>query len=126
MQALLVVAHGSRRAASNQEVFNLIEVLSQKTTDYINISCAFLELATPSISDGIDQCVEKGAQELIVLPYFLSAGRHVSEDIENALSPKRLEYPQLKITITPHIGAAIEMPEMLLNTAKKDKNLWKS
>lgn len=118
MQALLVVAHGSRRAASNQEIFDLIDILLTKPTYYININAAFLELATPSISEGIDRCVENGATEVIVLPYFLSAGRHVSEDIENALAPKRLEYPQLIITIKPHIGAANGMAEMLLNLAK--------
>jgi sirohydrochlorin ferrochelatase len=115
MQALLVVAHGSRRAASNQEIF---DILSTKTTHYISISAAFLELATPSISEGVDFCVKNGATEVVVLPYFLSAGRHVSEDIENALAPKRLEYPQLTITIKPHIGAANGMAEMLLNLAK--------
>jgi sirohydrochlorin ferrochelatase len=118
MQALLVVAHGSRRAASNQEIFELIDILSSKTTDYLYITVAFLELATPSISESIDRCVQKGATEVVVLPYFLSAGRHVSEDIDNAIAPKREEYHQLTITIKPHIGAANEMPEMLLNLAK--------
>jgi len=118
VRALLIIAHGSRRAASNQEVIDLVGFLSTKTKDYLNIAAAFLELATPSISEGIDQCVKKGATELIVLPYFLSAGRHVSEDIEAAIAPKRLEYPQLSITITPHIGAANGMADMLLNLAK--------
>lgn len=117
MQALLVVAHGSRRAASNQEIFDLIDILAKKTTHYLTIQAAFLELASPSISEGVDLCVEKGATEVIVLPYFLSAGRHVSEDIDNALAPKHLEYPQLTITIRPHIGAANGMAEMLLNLA---------
>jgi sirohydrochlorin ferrochelatase len=118
MQALLVVAHGSRRATSNQEIFDLIDVLITKTTHYITIQAAFLELATPSISEGIDNCVKNGATEVVVLPYFLSAGRHVAEDIELALSPKRQQYPQLTITIKPHIGAANGMADMLLNLAK--------
>jgi sirohydrochlorin ferrochelatase len=118
VQALLVIAHGSRRAASNQEIIDLIEILATKTTYYVTIQAAFLELTSPSISESIERCVEKGATEVIVLPYFLSAGRHVSEDIENALTPKRLEYPQLTITIKPHIGAADGMAEMLLNLAK--------
>jgi sirohydrochlorin ferrochelatase len=118
MQALLVIAHGSRRVASNQEILDLVEILAAKTTHYITIQAAFLELANPSISEGIDFCVKKGATEVIVLPYFLSAGRHVSEDIDNALAPKREEYPQLTITIKPHIGAANGMAEMLLNLAK--------
>lgn len=119
MQALMIIAHGSRRAASNQEIFDLIDILSTKTTQYIKVVAAFLELATPSISESLDDCVKCGVSEVIVLPYFLSAGRHVSEDIEHALAPKREEYPQLSITIKPHIGAADGMADMLLNLATK-------
>jgi len=54
MRALLIIAHGSRRAASNQEVIDLVGFLSTKTKDYLNIAAAFLELATPSISESID------------------------------------------------------------------------
>ena len=114
----MIIAHGSRRTASNQEIFDLIDNLTTKTAQYVTITAAFLELATPSISESIDTCVKSGATEVVVLPYFLSAGRHVSEDIEIALAPKREQYPQLTITIKPHIGAANGMAEMLLNLAK--------
>ena len=45
------------------------------------MDCGFLELAEPSIPDGIQRCIDAGATEVVVVPYFLSAGRHVSEDI---------------------------------------------
>jgi sirohydrochlorin ferrochelatase len=119
MQALIVVAHGSRRAASNQEVFNLIDILLIKTARYVKIVAAFLELVPPTISESLDECVASGATEVIVLPYFLSAGRHVSEDIELAIASKREEYPQLIITIKPHIGTADGMVDILLHLAQK-------
>ena len=82
MRALLVVAHGSRRVASNDEVRQLTDELRAAAGDeYAQVECAFLELAQPSIPDGIDCCVAEGATEVVILPYFLSAGRHVAKDI---------------------------------------------
>ncbi|MEC9314794.1 MAG: CbiX/SirB N-terminal domain-containing protein, partial [Pseudomonadota bacterium] len=79
MKALLIVAHGSRRQASNQEVIALAEQLrNSQQTDFDLVEAAFLELADPSIPEGIAQCVSQGANEVIVFPYFLNSGRHVT------------------------------------------------
>lgn len=78
---------------------------------------AFLEIAEPSIGGGIDRCVELGAEHITVLPYFLSAGRHVAEDIPTELETARGRHPQLKLTLRPHIGAADIMADMVLESA---------
>jgi len=115
MKSLLLVAHGSRREASNDEVRELTEKLkAQAATRYDSISCAFLELAEPSIPDGIETCVQAGAKEVIVLPYFLSAGRHVATDIPDEVAIKQKEYPELKIEIAPYLGSSEQMTHILL------------
>ena len=82
MKSLLIVAHGSRRAASNDEVRALSERVARQAGDaYRRVECAFLELAEPSIPDGIQAEIDAGAVDITVVPYFLSAGRHVAEDI---------------------------------------------
>ena len=54
MKILLVVAHGSRREESNDEVRDLTACLREQSGDaYAQVECAFLELAEPSIPDGI-------------------------------------------------------------------------
>lgn len=115
MKSLLLIAHGSRRAASNDEVRALATKLQVMTKDFALVSCAFLELAEPSIPKGIEACVQQGATEIVILPYFLSAGRHVVEDIPALVAPKQQEYPELKIELRPHLGAAEALPALLLS-----------
>lgn len=115
MKSLLLIAHGSRRAASNDEVRALVAKLGTMTRHFDTVSCAFLELAEPSIPDGIEACVQQGAQELVILPYFLSAGRHVAEDIPELVQPKQAQYPELKIELHPYLGSAEALPALLLN-----------
>ena len=49
MKNLLIVAHGSRREASNEEVRELtLRIKEKSSASFDNITCAFLELAQPS------------------------------------------------------------------------------
>lgn len=118
MKALLIVAHGSRRQASNQEVIALADQLrNSQQTDFDLVEAAFLELADPSIPEGIAQCVSQGANEVIVFPYFLNSGRHVIEDIPGILDQVRPHYPEVCIVRSQHIGASPAMQQLVLQTA---------
>ena len=119
MKALLVVAHGSRRAESNDEVRQLTARLERQADGaYGHVRSAFLELAEPSIPDGLRAAVRAGACEVVVLPYFLSAGRHVVKDIPAAVDSVRREYPDIKITLAPYLGASTGLVELLLAQAQ--------
>ena len=115
MKALLLVAHGSRRAQSNDEVHVLAKKLRQFCSEqYPIIEAAFLELADPLIPDGIQKCVEQGACEVKVLPYFLNSGRHVVEDIPGIVEVARPDYPDVCIHVTPHLGGSELMMQLLV------------
>ena len=118
MKALLIVAHGSRREASNEEVRELTgRIAARAGARYDLVDCAFLELAPPSIPDGIQGCIDRGADEVVVLPYFLSAGRHVAEDIPNDVQRKQAEHPDVAIRIAPYVGGLEGIAELLLEAA---------
>ena len=119
-KALLVVAHGSRREASNEEVRALSGLIAQKAGGrYHMVKAAFLELAEPSIPDGIDGCIDAGAEVVVVMPYFLSAGRHVARDIPQEVAPKQQQYPDISIRIAPYLGAAEGIAELMLQMSEK-------
>jgi len=118
-KSLLLVAHGSRRPSSNDEIRELTRRLAERAGDsFASVSCAFLELAEPSIPDGIEHEVRGGADEVVVLPYFLSAGRHVVEDIPALVEPKQREHPGVSIRIAPYLGVATGMMDLLMSAAE--------
>ena len=120
MKCLLIIAHGSRREASNDEVRNLSRIIEEKAgTNFDIVDTAFLELAEPSIPDGIHSCIEKGANEIYILPYFLSAGRHVAEDIPNELSEVEGSYPDVHIHLMPYLGSLESIPGIIVEQATR-------
>lgn len=113
---LLIVAHGSRRQTSNDEVRALGErVRALHEPGIGRVEVAFLELAEPSIPDALAQCVAAGAREIIVFPYFLAAGSHVATDIPELLEAFRAVHPQIKLRLTTHVGASMALPNVILD-----------
>ncbi len=120
MRFLLLVAHGSRRTASNDEIRALTQSLAARAAGrFDGVRCAFLELAEPDIPTGLEQCIAEGASEVLVLPYFLSAGRHVVEDIPGAVAPVRERHPQVRIQSLDYVGASERMLDLLLAVADR-------
>jgi len=120
MKGLLVIAHGSRRAESNDEIRELAARVSvQAAGQFDHIDCAFLELAQPSIPEGIQSLVDKGVQSIVVMPYFLANGMHVAKDIPAFLKEASEKNPQIQLSVSPYIGAADVMPSLILDAAAK-------
>lgn len=118
MKTLLLIAHGSRRAASNDEVRQLsLRLNAIHPPGFSGVETAFLELAQPSIPEGLAACVAKGANEIVVFPYFLAAGTHVVNDIPEIIRTFQAAHPQIKVSLTPHLGDSDLLPQAILQVA---------
>ncbi|MEC7876177.1 MAG: CbiX/SirB N-terminal domain-containing protein [Pseudomonadota bacterium] len=115
MKALIILAHGSARKESNQEIENLtnhIRTLIKNEFEIVNY--AFLEISKPSLINSIESIVSKNVYEITIFPYFLNSGIHIKSDIPNIVKSARTKYPDCKFNLSPPIGANKEMPELIL------------
>jgi sirohydrochlorin ferrochelatase len=102
-KALLLIAHGSRRAEANADLAFAADQIAARGR-YPIVQVSYLELAEPSIPDGGALCVERGATEVILLPYFLSAGVHVHEDMTAARDELARRFPQVAFRLAEPLG----------------------
>ncbi|MBT5098692.1 MAG: cobalamin biosynthesis protein CbiX, partial [Proteobacteria bacterium] len=56
--------------------------------------------------------------DITVLCYFLSAGRHVREDVPAFVEDKRKQYPEVKLSLAPYLGQAPDLIGVLHRLAK--------
>ena len=113
-KAVLFVSHGSRLPQTEQEVRDYVDLL-RKRSDVPIFEHAFLEITRPSISEGIDICVKKGAIQIVVLLNFLNSGKHVEEDIPWIINEARRKYPQVRIEITRPVGQHERIIDLFLD-----------
>jgi sirohydrochlorin ferrochelatase len=114
MKAILVVSHGSRSPKTKEEVSALVAILRQRMPQDI-VEFAFLEIENPSIPDGIDLCVAKGAVEVVVTLNFLNAGRHVNEDIPAIVLAAKKKYPHVIFALSQPIGQHPQIPNLFID-----------
>ena len=94
-QAYVLLAHGSRRQQSNQEVQQLAAHLGQQLA--APVEAAFIEQCQPDLAAACACLLAGGASQIRVLPYLLASGRHLAEDIPALLADCRQRWPQLAI-----------------------------
>lgn len=114
MKAVLVISHGSHSSQTLVEVKELVRKLKNRTTMPI-VEYAFLEIETPNIPEGIDNCVAQGASEVIVTLNFLNAGRHVDRDIPAIVNNAKLKHPAVRFRITQPVGQHEGIVDLFLN-----------
>ncbi len=100
--ALLLVAHGSRREEANADLEFVAQSLRERGHSIVKVS--YLELAEPTIQAGGTQCVEAGATGVILVPYFLSPGVHVVEDLTAARDKLSKRFPHVRVVLAEPLG----------------------
>ncbi|MBM3972071.1 MAG: cobalamin biosynthesis protein CbiX [Planctomycetes bacterium] len=101
--AVLLIAHGSRLAAANADLLQLAEQLRSRFPGHV-IETAYLELTEPTIPKGAERCVTLGAKRVLLLPYFLSAGTHVTQDLSRFRAQFSEQWPSVRFDLCPPLG----------------------
>ncbi len=114
--AILLVDHGSRRPESNLLLEAVAAAFAQRYAQRWSIvEPAHMELAEPSIATAFDNCAARGADFVIVCPYFLGPGKHWTHDIPALAAAAAAKYPHLRY----HVTATLGLDDLLLQLLAK-------
>jgi len=111
--AILLMAHGSRIPEANSAVHEIAEMVKEMT-GYDIVEVSFREQHSPNIQKGIDACVARGAERVLLLPYFLYMGAHVLEDLPEELAEAKGRYPQVAFAMGKHLGVHRKLAEIVV------------
>lgn len=101
---VIVVDHGSRRAASNEMLEELTRSSISERLEYDIVEPAHMELAEPSISTAFDRCVDRGATMVVIQPYFLLPGKHWNQDIPELAAEAAGRHPGVSYLVAAPFG----------------------
>lgn len=107
--AVLLIAHGSRHAPANEDLRSLTARVAASGT-YPIVEGAFLELAEPDIGTAGDLCIARGASRVLMVPYFLSEGIHLTRDLTAARDDLASRHPSARFQLGSPLG-----PDRLLD-----------
>ena len=117
-RALILIDHGSTVDEANDLLVKIRERLSSfSDSGFDIIEYCHMELAPPTLEDAFASCVDSGADEVIIHPYFLAPGRHSKTDIPNMVDSVAINYPNVKYKISEPLGLHDKILEVIIDRA---------
>jgi sirohydrochlorin cobaltochelatase len=114
--AIILFGHGSRDALWHlpiQAVAERIRITSPITT----VTCAYLELTTPSLGDAAAALINEGVSDITILPMFLGVGRHAREDLPALITELKQNHPNTVFQVQPAVGENPAVLDLLAEIA---------
>jgi sirohydrochlorin ferrochelatase len=108
MKAILYIGHGTRSKKGAGEAIDFVERVMARIDIPIQ-EVSFLELTDPSITEGFARCVERGANEITIVPLFLLAAGHIKHDIPMVLASLQEKYQHIRIVVKDPFGVQESM-----------------
>ena len=102
--AVIILGHGSRRQGAGDPLRRLAAAVRQRG-GYALVEHAFIQYASPTFSEAVDRVVAAGAERVVVVPFFIQPGNHVTEDIPRMVREAQGVHPSLSIRVSDHVGA---------------------
>lgn len=113
MEKFLIVLHGSPKKEANtwDNFLNLLAGVFKKPRQ--DFKLAFLQFGEPDIKSALKECIHEGAKRIIVHPFFLSSGLHVTKDIPEILEEIKKKHPEVEILYTKPLGMHEKLAEIV-------------
>jgi sirohydrochlorin ferrochelatase len=118
MTGILLLAHGSREGDT--------EATMQQITAYVKESLqndmveeAYLQFRDRNLEKGLLSLVDRGADTIVVIPYFLFEGVHIKEDIPAELDIFCQSHPGITVTFGRTLGADRRLAETVADRVRE-------
>jgi sirohydrochlorin ferrochelatase len=102
--AVIILGHGSRSIDADTAIRAIVQEV-MKTGEFAVAEHAFLQYVPPSLQDVLARCIDQNVDRIVIVPFFLQAGTHVTRDIPALVERARNQYPSVDIIVTGHVGA---------------------
>ena len=117
MRAILLIDHGSVRPEANHMLACMANLVQTMVGPEMIVRHAHMELAEPTIDQGLRDCADAGATDIVAFPYMLSPGKHSTRDIPRMVAESAAAFPHIQARVTPCFGVSERLAEVVLERA---------
>lgn len=124
-ESILLLGHGSPKQDANNldKVAVMLHRMLHPGCAETCVSVAYMEFAAPKIPDAIRHAVDSGAKKIILHPFFLSSGMHVTKDIPEMIDEARTLHPDVKFTYTEPLGIHEKLAQIVMERISAAEDL---
>ncbi len=105
---VVVLAHGSRGDRGKDDVAALFKGTAAGLKPWLGpdteIIGAALQFNHPDLKEAVGRLAAKGVNHIVIAPYFLFSGRHLTEHVPGLIQELKSEHPGIQFTLTANLG----------------------
>jgi sirohydrochlorin ferrochelatase len=116
--AIVILGHGSRSKGADDSIRQAVARI-RNNGSYEMVEYAFLQHATPSLSVVLEDCIRRQVGKVVVVPFFLQSGAHVSTDIPELVMVMKRAHPHMEFVVTDYVGRHPFMVDIIADLIKK-------
>ena len=129
---IVILGHGSPVVGANDSLIEIAERIKE-SGGYPVVQHAFLQFEEPDLKGAVAILVEKGIERIVVMPYFLYMGAHVTKDLPAQIDSIKESHPGIDICLAQPLGVherlievAIERIDGVINRGGIDPSIKSS
>ncbi len=116
--AVIILGHGSKSTAADEAIQRTAAEV-KKLGGYELVEYAFLQYSKPTPQNAIENCIEQKAERIVIVPFFMQSGEHVTKNIPAFLEKAKKRYPDVDIVVTDYAGSHPLMTKIVLDLVGK-------
>ena len=105
---VVILGHGSRGELGAPEVMETLRRVAGGIKQFLSPGVetigAALQFNPPNLEEAVDFLIRRSVRQLVIAPYFLFPGRHVTEDIPQCIEKFERSYPEIKFVVSDNLG----------------------
>jgi precorrin-8X/cobalt-precorrin-8 methylmutase len=106
---IIILCHGSRGqqgvAEVSQALRGVAEGIKPLLPQGVEVIGAALQFNHPTLEEAVASLAVKGAERIVIMPYFLFAGRHITEDIPRLVEELKGSYKDKEFIVAKPLGS---------------------
>ncbi len=120
---VVVLAHGSRGERGKDDVAALFRGAAAGLKPWLGpdteITGAALQFNHPDLKEAVGRLAAKGVNHIVIAPYFLFSGRHLTEHVPGLIQELKSEYPGIQFTLTANLGPDDSLMSLLAKRIRR-------
>jgi precorrin-8X/cobalt-precorrin-8 methylmutase len=120
--AIILMGHGSRVPEAGKDMEEVARRLKDKY-GYALVEICFASRLGPHFPEVFEKCVNRGAQKVLVIPYFLHGGLHMLLDIPEMMQEAAQKFPHVKLILGKSLGFDEGLVDLVERRIEESKHL---
>jgi len=116
--AVIILGHGSRSAGADKAIQRIVVEVKKRGGHEI-VEQAFLQHTLPALMETIEACARQDAGRIVIVPFFMQPGAHVTRDIPALIGQAKKKHPGIEILMTDFAGSHPLMAEIVMDLVGK-------